>query len=105
MNIAGCLSAMFSLHILRAAMLMLAVAAGIPSASGIAVGGPTAETEAFDRIYYSALLSGRDPQAALRKARFTADLLVRQFHMTGTEAAAEVARSMISRSGGMCGGG
>ena len=105
MNIAGSPAAMFRLRLLRAAMLMFAVATGIRSASDIAGGRTTAETDAFDRIYYSALLSGRDPQAALRKAQFTADLLVKQFHMTGTEAAAEVAQFMIWRAGGLCGGG
>ena len=57
--------------------LVVALAVGIPLAVDIALsraGG--AETEAFDSVYYTALLSGRDPNAALRKADFTANLQI-----------------------------
>jgi hypothetical protein len=62
-----------------------------------------AETEAFDSVYYTALLSGRDPNAALRKADFTANLLMTQFGMTRSNAVAEVVKFMIWRSGRLCG--
>ena len=86
--------------------LVVALAVGIPLAVDIALsraGG--AETEAFDSVYYTALLSGRDPNAALRKADFTANLLMTQFGMTRSKAVAEVAKFMIWRSGRLCGGG
>jgi len=63
-----------------------------------------AEIKAYDSIYYMALLSGRDPDAALRKAHFTAVSLVKQFGLTTSEAAAEMAKFLIRRSGRLCGG-
>jgi hypothetical protein len=64
-----------------------------------------AEAQAFHAVTLAAALSGRDPDAALRKARFTASLLAREFGMTRAEAAAEVARFMIVRGGRLCNGG
>jgi hypothetical protein len=87
------------------ATLMMVLAAGFLLSVGSTLGRPTAaETEAFDSIYYAALLSGRDPDAAVRKARYTAGTLMKQFGMTRPEAAAEVARFAIWRSGRLCGG-
>jgi hypothetical protein len=56
-------------------------------------------------VYYAALFGGRDPDAALRKAQFTANVMARQLGMTRADAAAEVARFMIVRGGGICVGG
>ena len=86
------------------ATLMMMLAAGILLSVGRTLGRPTAESEAFDSVYYAALLSGRDPDAAVRKARFTAGILMKQFGMTRPEAAAEVTKFMIWRSGRLCGG-
>ena len=73
--------------------------------AGSTLGRPTAaETKAFGSIYYAALLSGRDPDAAVRKARYTAGTLMKQFGMTRPEAVAEIARFAIWRSGRLCGG-
>ena len=85
--------------------VMIAVAIGIPSNSNIAQNGSTAEIQAFDRIYYTALLAGRDPEAALRKAHYTTNLLMKQFGMTRSEATMDVARFMVWRTGQLCGGG
>ena len=93
---------MWARWILAAALTVLA--GGIPLTVAIAVSWHAAETEAFDSVYYAALLSGRDANAAVRKAHFRTDILVKQFGMTRSDAAAEVARAMIWRSGSLCGG-
>jgi hypothetical protein len=85
--------------------LVVGLAVGMPLAVDIALSRADAETEAFDSVYYTALLSGRDPDAALRKAHFTTSILTKQFGMPRFKAAAEVAKFMISRSGRLCGGG
>ncbi len=72
---------------------------------GLALSPRSAESEAFSAVYYAALLSGQDADAAVRKAHFRADILVKQFGMARSDAAAEVARSMIMRTGGLCVGG
>jgi hypothetical protein len=86
------------------ATLMMVLAAGILLSVGSTHGRATAaEAKAFS-TYYAALLSGRDPDAAVRKARYTAGTLMKQFGMTRPEAAAEVARFVIWRLGRLCGG-
>jgi hypothetical protein len=88
----------------RAAVLM-AFAAGLLLPVGVTPARPTSDTQAFDSIYYNALLSGRDADAALRKAHYLTGSLMQHFGMTRFEAAAEVARIMIMRSGALCSGG
>lgn len=61
-------------------------------------------TQMLDDIYYAALLSGREPTAALRKARFRIQLMQRDFGMTRDQAATYVARVMIEEAGGICSG-
>ena len=84
--------------------LMMVFAAGILLSVESVLAQLTAETKALDSIYYAALFSGRDPDAAVRKARYTAGTLMKQFGMTRPEAVAEVARFAIWRSGRLCGG-
>ena len=60
--------------------------------------------EAFRAVYVAAELSGRDPDAALGKAQFRTGILVRDLGMERSEAAAEVARSLILRIDRLCGG-
>jgi hypothetical protein len=84
---------------------MIALAVGFLLIVASAFSRPNVETDAFDSIYYTALLSGRDPDAALRKAHFTTSILTKQFGMPRFKAAAEVAKFMIWRSGRLCGGG
>ena len=90
--------------LLRAAVLM-AFAAATLLPVGTTPARPTADAETFDSIYYDALLSGRDPDAALRKARYLTGSLMQHLGMTRSEAAAEVAKTMIMRSGALCSGG
>jgi hypothetical protein len=63
-----------------------------------------AEAVAYDTVYYTTLLSGRDADAAVRKAHFLTDTMMREFGMTRAEATAYVARSMVWRDGSLCGG-
>jgi hypothetical protein len=67
--------------------------------------GETAEAVVFENIYYNALLSGRDADAALRKAHYLTGSLTQHFGMTRSEAATEVARTMVMRGGLLCSGG
>ena len=88
----------------RAAVLM-AFAVGTLLPVGTTPARPTAAAAAFDSIYYNALLSSRDTDAAMRKAHYLTGSLMQHFGMTQSEAAAEVARTMIMRSGALCSGG
>jgi len=87
----------------RAAVLMMC-AAGTLLPVGSTPARTTSDTEAFDSVYYNALLTGRDADAALRKAHYLTGSLMQHFGMTRTDAAAEVARTMITRSGALCSG-
>ena len=89
--------------IVRSTAIMMLVAM-VAAVSGSTPGPASAETEAFERVYFSALLSGRDADAAVRKARFRTGILVKDFGMSRAEAAAEVAKFMIWRTGRLCGG-
>ena len=87
------------------ASLIVAVAAGVLPSVAIAVSRSVAETDAFNSVYYAALLSGRDADAAVRKAHFRTELLMKEFGMSRPDAAVEVARTMILSVGNLCGGG
>jgi hypothetical protein len=50
------------------------------------------------------MLSHRDPDAALRKAYWTTDIMVKDFGMDRGVAASEVARFLILHGGGLCQG-
>jgi hypothetical protein len=87
------------------ATLLMALVLGMILPVGIAPASTTADAKVFDNIYYNALLSGRDPDAALRKAHYLTGSLMQHFGMTRSAAAAEIARTMIMRSGALCSGG
>lgn len=89
--------------IVFAALAMFAAVASVWT--GFIVRDHRAEATAFRAVYYAALFGGRDPDAALRKAHFTANVMVRQLGMTRADAAAEIARFMIVRGGSICVGG
>ncbi len=87
------------------ATLLTALVSGIVLTPEHTPGGETAEAGVFENIYYNALLSGRDADAALRKAHYLTGSLMQRFGMTRSEAATEVARTMVLRSGLLCSGG
>ncbi|HLB98657.1 MAG TPA: hypothetical protein VJK90_13375 [Acetobacteraceae bacterium] len=89
---------------LLAAALTATLAAGVLPQVGRALNQHTEETAASDSVYYTALLSGRDADAALRKAHYLTGTMMQEFRMTRAEAAAYVARSMVWRNGRLCGG-
>lgn len=90
---------------LATAILLTALVTGTVPAPEHTDMGQTADTGLFGDIYYDALLSGRDADAALRKAHFLTGSLVQHFGMRRSDAAALVARTMIMRSGLLCSGG
>ena len=90
---------------IKPAALILALVVGIPASSRITLTRTSAELAALDSVYYSALLSGRDPDAAVRKARFRTSTLMQDFGMTRSAAARDIARFMLRRGGTLCVGG
>jgi hypothetical protein len=84
------------------ATMVAALVAALLLAAAVLIFQPTAETEAYRSVYYAAQLSGRDPDAAVRKARFRAGILVKQFGMSRSDAAADIARFMIVNAGNPC---
>jgi hypothetical protein len=89
---------------LLAAALTVTLGAGALPQIARALNHHTEETAAYDSVYYTALLSGRDAGAALRKAHYLTGTMMQEFGMTRAEAAAYVARSMVWRNGSLCGG-
>jgi hypothetical protein len=89
---------------LLAATLTVALAAGVLPHAGRALNRHAANAAAYDSVYYTALLSGRDPDAAVRKAHYLTGIMIRELGMNHTEAVAYVARSMVWRNGSLCGG-
>jgi hypothetical protein len=83
-------------------LLAIALAAGIPLLARTAFGRSAAEAEAYDDVYYIALLTGRDANAALRKAHYRTDLLMNELGMTRSEATALAVRSVIWGAGNLC---
>ena len=84
--------------------LAAALVGGTSVACGFALSRPTAETKAFNSVYYTALLAGRDPDAAVRKARFTTAILMKQLGESRSQATADVTKFMVWRAGSLCGG-
>jgi hypothetical protein len=87
-----------------AAALTTTLAAGVLPQVGRALSRHVAEAAAYDSVYYSALLSGRDAEAAVRKAHYLTGTMMQEFGMTRAEATAYVVRSMVRRNGSLCGG-
>jgi tetrahydromethanopterin S-methyltransferase subunit F len=85
--------------------MMLAVAIG---GAGLALRTvfepPPAAQQMFEDIRYVAMFTGRDPDAAVRKAKLRVNLLMRDFGMSESRAAEYVARIMLEQSGGLCSG-
>jgi hypothetical protein len=92
-------------RLIACAALATMLAARASVWAGFVVRDHHAEAAAFRAVYYAALFGGRDPDSTLRKAHFTTNVMVRQLGMTRADAAAEVARFMIVRGGGICVGG
>jgi hypothetical protein len=65
----------------------------------------SAEADAYESVYYTAFLTGRSTDAALRKVHYRTELLMKELGMTESQAAAEAARSMIWSAGDLCAGG
>jgi hypothetical protein len=82
-------------------MLIVVLGAGVP-ASAITSASP--EAKALNGVDFSALLSGRDPNAAVRKARFSAHILMHDLGMTRSAALADVTQFALRRRGVLCGG-
>lgn len=90
-----------------AAFPVLAITLGVSIGAwaGAAARERAAEATAYKAVYIAAMLSHHDPDAAVRKARWTTDGMVENFGMARGEAAAEVARFLILHGGGLCQGG
>jgi hypothetical protein len=84
------------------AMLIVVLGAGVPASATVTSASP--EAEALNSVYFSALLSGRDPNAAVRKARFSAHILMHDLGMTRSVALADVTQFALRRRGVLCGG-
>jgi hypothetical protein len=85
--------------------IMLAVAIGaVALAARTVFAPPSGAQQMFEDIRYAAIFTGRDSDAAVRKAKLRVHLLMRDFGMSRTRAAEYVARVMIEQSGGLCSG-
>ena len=85
--------------------MMVVLAGGVLLVAAIVHAAPQPKPRRLKASTTHKLLSGRDPEAALRKAHFTAGILMKQFGKSRSEAAADVAKFMIWRAGNLCGGG
>jgi hypothetical protein len=83
-------------------MLIVALGAGVPASATIT--SPSPEAMALNSVYFTVLLSGRDPDAAVRKVRFTTHVLMHDLGMTRSAALADVTRFALRRGGVLCGG-
>jgi hypothetical protein len=83
-------------------ILVVVLGAGVPASATIT--SPSPEAMALNRVYFTALLSGRDPDAAVRKARYTAQILMQNLGMPRSAALADVTQFALRRGGVLCGG-
>jgi hypothetical protein len=83
-------------------MLIVVLGAGVPASATITSASP--EAKALNSVYFTALLSGRDPDAAVRKARYSARILMHGLGMTRSAALADVTQFALRRGGVLCGG-
>jgi hypothetical protein len=91
--------------VLKPAIMFIVLATGLWP-----VGAPGEDRSAvrawsFSDVYAAAVLAGRDPDAAVRKARYRTDTMVRDLGMTQAQATREVSRWMVRNAGGLCTGG
>lgn len=85
--------------------MMLVVAIGaVGLAARAAFAPPSGAQQMFEDIRYMAMFTGRDSDAAVRKAKLRVHLLMQDFGISRTRAAEYVARIMIEQSGGLCSG-
>jgi tetrahydromethanopterin S-methyltransferase subunit F len=85
--------------------MVLAVAIGGAGLAARAVFEPPSDAQQmFEDIRYAAMFTGRDPDAAVRKAKLRVNLLVKDFGMSRSRAAEYVARILLEQSGGLCSG-
>jgi hypothetical protein len=85
-------------------VLIVALSAGMTASANITSGSPSPESMALNSVYFTALLAGRDPDAAVRKARFTEHILMKDLGMTRSAAVTDVSRFMLRRGNALCGG-
>ena len=91
---------------MMAAISLTAPAAGtFPVTVPTAGQSSTAHVWSYDDVYVMAVLAGRDPDAAVRKAHYRTEILVRDLGMTPSRAAAEVSKWMVRDTGRLCAGG
>ena len=99
---------MIRLHFrLMAALAGFAIVA--VAASGVWAGRMVreraAETAAFKVVYDTAILEHRDPDAAVRKARYITEAMSQDFGADRGETAEDVARFLVLHGRRLCGGG
>ena len=83
-------------------VLIVALSAGMTASANITSGSP--ESVALNSVYFTALLGGRDPDAAVRKVRFTVHILMKDLGMTRSAAVTDVMRYTLRRGNALCGG-
>jgi hypothetical protein len=85
-------------------VLIVALSAGVTASADIASAPPSPESQALNSVYFMALLAGRDPDAAVRKARFTVRVLMKDLGMSRAAAVTDATRFTLRRGGALCGG-
>lgn len=85
-------------------VLIVALSTGMTASASIASGTPSLESLALNSVYSTALLAGRNPDAAVLKARFTVHILMKDLGMTRLTALTDVTRFTLRRRGALCGG-
>lgn len=85
-------------------VLIVALSAGMTASADITSASPSPESHALNSVYFTALLTGRDPDAAVRKARFTMRVLMQDLGMARSAAVTDVTRLILLRGGTLCGG-
>ena len=83
-------------------MLIVVLGAGVPASATITP--PSPEAIALNSVYFTALLSGRDPDAAVRRVHHSTQVLMHDLGMTRSAALADVTQFALRRGGVLCGG-
>ena len=83
---------------------IVALSAGMTASASITSAPPSPESQALNSVYFTALLAGRDPDAAARKARFTVCVLMKDLGMPRSAAVTDATRFTLRRGGTLCGG-
>jgi hypothetical protein len=83
-------------------VLIVALSAGMTASANST--SPSPESMALNSVYFTALLVGRDPDAAVRKVRFTVSILMKDLGMTRSAALTDEMRFTLRRGGTLCGG-